>query len=122
MPIRDLILAVLLVCTVLVVAFVASAIGSEYYLFFPGRRSGLQEPPTSPWLVGMLVAVPIGEFFVSRRYAAIFVAVLPILAILGLPVGILFFDWTPGIAQYLLIICLGALAAFVWTHDDLNVD
>ena len=125
MPVRDLVIAVSLFSFALLVAFIGDAVGSEYYFFLgEGRRfrRGLQEPPTSPWQVALLIVVPLGVFFLSRRYAAILLAILPILAILGLPAGILFFEWTPGIAHYLLILSLGGAATYIWSRDHLNED
>ena len=120
MPIRDLIVALSLMVGVLLIAFVGNAVGSEYYLFLPSR--GLHTPPTSPWFLAIPIFISVGVFFLSRRYAAIIIAVLPLMAFLGIPAGALFFDWTPGIAQYLLILCLGGLAMFIWSHDHLHED
>jgi len=124
MPVRDLIVAACLIAGIVAIAFGASALESEYYLFLPGgpRSRGLHEPPTSPWLVLILLALPIGVFFFSRRYAAGIITILPILALLGWAVGTLFFDWTPGMAQYLIIFGFGLLAIFVWSRDSLNED
>ena len=125
MPVRDVIVAISLLTATLLVAFIGDALGSEYYLFLgEGRRfrRGLQEPPTSPWHVAFLVIIPMGLFVLSRRYAAIILSILPILAMLGLPAGTLFFEWTPGIAHYLLILCLGGTAVFIWSRDHLHED
>lgn len=123
MPVRDLIVAVLLLVFVLVVAFVAEAMGSEFYLFIPPfRRMKLQEPPTSPWALVVLFAIAVIVFCVYRRHAAILISSVLGLAILGIPTGILIYSWTPGIAQYALIVALGALVAFIWTHEDFYQD
>lgn len=123
MPVRDLITAVLLLLFVLVVAFVAEAIGSEFYLFVPPvRRMKLEQPPTSPWALVVLFAIAIILFCVLRRHAAILISSVLLLAILGIPTGILIYSWTPGIAQYVLIVALGALVAFIWTHEDFHQD
>ncbi len=128
MPVRDLVFALSLILLVVSVAFVATAVGSEFYLFLPvgrhgrARRHGMGFPPTSVWILLTLVVVPVVIFFLSRRYSAIMFAVLPVLALLGLPVGMMVFEWTPGIAQYVLIVLLGVLAAFVWSHEDLHED
>ena len=122
MPLRVLITALSLIVLVLLIAFVGHAIGSEYYFALPSRRGGIREPPTSPWTIVFFIAQPIVLFFISRKYAAILMAGLAVFSLLGMTFGLVFFEWAPGIAQYLLILSLGALAAYVWSHDCLNED
>lgn len=123
MPLRDLIVAVLLMLIVVAVAFVSDALGSEFYVFVPSRsQAKFSHPPTSPMALVVLFAIAIIVFCFLRRYAAVLVTGVLALAILGIPAGILIYEWTPGVAQYVLIAALGALVAFIWTHEDLHQD
>jgi uncharacterized membrane protein len=122
MPIHVPAIAILLALLVIAIALTGHAVGSEFYVLIPGRYRGLNEPPTSPWIIVLLVGLAAGMFFFSKRYAAVILAALPLLVLLGLPAGIFLFDWTPGITQYLLVLGLGGLATYVWSHDCLNED
>jgi hypothetical protein len=118
---RFLIVASLLIASVLVIAFVGDAFGSEYYFFMPGKGpNALNEPPSSPKTVVFAVASSVVFFFVSPRNRWLGFAIWPIFAILGLPIGILCFGWTPGAAQYLLILCMIVLAVLVWSNSPPN--
>ena len=126
MPLRELIIVLLLMMTVLVIALVAPMVGSEFYVFIPaGRRGamrGLAGPPTSPWVVGVMLASPAMVFPVSRRYAAILLTAVAALPLVAIPRGAVVFGWTPGVAQYALIVGFGALATYVWISTSLSED
>lgn len=122
MPVRHLAILGILNFLVLLVAFVGSWLGSEYYFFLPSRRSGLQPPPSHPAIVLILVAIPSIVFWFSRRHAAVIYSVTAFLCLLGPLGGNFFFNWTPGIAQFLLIAAMGSVAVFVWSKDSLSED
>jgi hypothetical protein len=113
-----------MILLVIGIAFVADVLGSEFYLFLPSLRRfrPLPTPPTPAWSVPVIYAVCVGIFFLSRRFAAVMIAGVSAMFFLGLPVGTVIFEWTPGVAQYLLILTSGAVAIFVWAHEDLHED
>ena len=125
MPLRDLLIASFLVLVTIVIAFVATAVESEFYLFIPkGRRfhTAISEPPTSPWVLVVLLSIATAIFSFSKRHARISLFIIAILPILGWAIGPWLFSWQPGIAQYLLMVSLGALAVYVGTNERFDMD
>jgi len=123
MLIRDLIIVVALLACVVLTAMIGPALGSEYYLFLPSRRyHRLHDIPTHPVIVLLTFGVIVGSFFLSRRFAAILLTGVSVLFAVSLPMAVLVFEWSPGIAQYVLIVSSAALTIYVWTHEDLHED
>ncbi len=127
MPVKDIVVGLCGILTVLVVALGGWLFGSEYYLFIPDvrfrrRRGGPTVPPTSFGFVVFLIIAGMVIFLLSRRIAAIYFTVLPFLAILGIPLGILLYEWTPGWAHYLLTAALCGLALLLWSNDNFHDD
>jgi hypothetical protein len=123
MLIRDLIAVVALLASVVLTATIGPALGSEYFLFIPARRyHRWHDIPTHPVVVLAIFSIIVGSFFLSRRFAAIFLTGVSVLFAASLPMAILVFEWSPGIAQYVLIITSAALTIYVWTHEELHED
>ena len=119
MPVKDLILGLCGILLVLFAAFAGWIFRSEYYLFLPvfrrrNFRNGSTVPPTSFGSVVSLIAIALVIFLFSRRIASVFFTALPVVALLGIPIGILVYGWTPGWAHYLLTLALCGMAMFLW--------
>lgn len=122
MPLRDVIIALALVGTIVLVAFIGEATGSEFFLWLPVRRRLPATPPSSPWRITMVMMIVVGVFFLSRRIATFFLTGFSIAMIVSLPIGILIYEWTPGWAHYVLMVAMGSLAVFAWSNDSLHED
>lgn len=127
MPVNDLLVGLCGMTIILVIALGGWIFGSEYYLFVPDAslRWGLDGPTAPPTTFGFIIflmAVPAALFLISRRSATVFFTALPLLAILGIPVGILLYEWTPGLAHYLLTVALCGMAVFLWSNDNFHDD
>jgi hypothetical protein len=122
MRLRDLIIVVALLASTVLISGLAMVLGSEVYFLLPSRRGGVDPPPDHPATYIVLLAIVVGLFFLSARYAAIALTAVTAGAFLGLAVGWAAFEWTPGICQYLLMISLTATTVFVWSCEELSSD
>lgn len=121
MPVKKLVVAAVLALLVILIAFLSTWFGSEFYVYVPGRYQSLSAPPSSPWLVFFLMTMVVGVFVFSRRYAALMLGALAPLTLVGPMIGA-FFQWTPGLGHWLLTLSLFAAAIYVWTNECLNED
>ncbi len=96
--------------------------GSEVYFFLPGRSGHVSEPPDHPATYIVLLAIVVGLYFLSARYAAIALLAVTGGAYLALGVGMAAFEWTPGTCHYLLMLSLTVTSVFVWSSDQLHSD
>ena len=122
MRLRDLVIVVALLASTVVISGLAMVTGSEVYFLLPSRYGGVATPPDHPVTYIILLAIVVGTYFLSARYAAIGLAIVTAGAFLGTAVGWAAFEWTPGVCQYLLMISLTATTVFVWQCEELSSD
>jgi len=122
MRVRDLIIVVGLLASTVLISVLAMITGSEVYFLLPGRTGHVSPPPARPGTYLFLLAVVVGIYFLSARYAAIGLTAMAAGAYLGLGVGMGAFGWTPGICQYLLMLSLTLTTVFVWSCEELHSD
>ncbi len=121
MRVRDLVIIVAFLASSVLISVAAMLTGSEVYFFLPSRH-GIHPPPGDPSVYIFLLAVVVGIYFLSARYAAMGLTAVTAGAYLGLGVGMGPFDWTPGICQYLLMGSLTLTTVFVWSCEELHCD
>lgn len=121
MLVKDLLIALALVLAVFLSIGVSALFGSEHYCFVP-RGFDTLGPPTPPFLTAALAAIPVGIWFFSKEHAWYWAMLLPILLVMGLLVGPIFFRWIPGVAHFLILITSTSLALYVWRNEDLRDD
>ena len=122
MRLRDLVVIIALLASTVLISGLAVVMGSEVYFLLPSRRLGVDPPPDHPATYVVLLAVVVGLYFLSARYAAVLLAIVTAGAYLGTAVGWAAFEWTPSVCQYLLMISLTATTVFVWQCEELNSD
>ncbi len=122
MRVRDLIIIVALLASTVLISMLASAAGSEVYFLLPSRHGSVDPPPDHPMTYVFLLAMVVGIYFLSARYAAIGITAVTAGAYLALGVGMGAFEWTPGVCHYLLMVSLTLTTFFVWNCDELHCD
>jgi hypothetical protein len=116
MPLRVFsILTVLIVATLGLFGF-AWLTGSELYFFIPTRYQPLLRPPTSPFLMLGILAIPTTVTIMSRHYGLLIFMLFPLGLLVGTVVGWLLFDWTPSWCQHLLATFAILLSVYGWSQ------
>jgi hypothetical protein len=120
MPIRTVLVLVGLFAACLAIVLIAWAVGSEFYLFLPGRRHVAPPSPSHPILVLiMLLSCPALFLLYSRHFGLVLFSILLGSLVLGSVVGYFMFAWTPTLVQWLLTVVMGVETAYGWTiHGD----
>ena len=124
MPIRValVLLGLFLVCVAIVV--VAWAVGSDFYLFWPSRRSVLRDPYDPryhPVVVLALLAFCAGVFLLySQHYGLLLFTIILVGGVLvGAAFAFFLFDRPPTLSQCLLAVAMSAESIYGWTiHDE----
>ncbi len=114
MPVRQLVILLALFGSCLAIVGIASASGSELFLFLPVRR--VSRPPSHPGVIlAFLIFSPILTFWV-RQNGVYFFILLAFGILLGSAVGFFVFGWTPSWAQHLLGAAMIATSIYAWNQ------
>ena len=104
------------VLAIVLTVIAASSFQSEFYFFFPSKFPELMGPP-SDWTILISLVMPICVFL-SRMRDRLLLALFAIPPVAGLPVGVWFYGWHPGIAHYIIMAECLCLSAFVWRRNN----
>jgi len=114
----DTIIATLIAAAALGVVCLGGALGSECFLVMPMKSGfGLVEPPTSGTVFVFVGAMGYTVSVLRPTASIAFSALLTFSSMLGIPVGILVFDWSPGWAQFTVVALLAYLTYFCCTRE-----
>ena len=116
MPIRVVLtlLGLFLVCVAIVL--IAWAVGSDFYLGWPGRRGlHLRTGDHPVFVLVLLVFCALVFLFYSQHYGLVLFSLVLVLVFIGIPVGCFLLGRTPTLVQWLLAAAMSAETIYGWT-------
>ena len=115
MPIRVVMVLLGLFAACLGVVIIAWAVGSDFYLGWPGRYARLRTTDDPRCVLAILVFCAVVFLFYSQHYGLVLFSIVLALVVVGIPVSFFLLGRTPTLVQWLLAAAISAETVYGWT-------